>query len=293
MNIYVQVYDVDNAFTIYEIAQAVSVYPDSSGLENIMNKLISSDPYFSSNIILNQGSYLGCLQEIQTISSLMNEQSLSDKYAISLNSSLTLKVIFPQMYGPLAQFTGVSPVIILIIFILCFDLFQIKNITKSLNLTADQFELNRNQRAKTRLALAQFVNGLSISDMDSVKTQAGMLHILSSQTDEITRITGVNQKNLCVLFGLCFDIFLKKDIIMNQCIRLMESLVSYAYLRPIDEVEKANIGILSVLGNIRSVILKLMKNICDKNKRMLAVEIARFWKVRIGSVYLSRIKHLI
>ena len=80
---------------------------------------------------------------------------------------------------------------------------------------------------------------------------------------------------------------------MNQCIRLMESLVSYAYLRPIDEVEKANIGILSVLGNIRSVILKLMKNICDKNKRMLAVEIARFWKVRIGSVYLSRIKHLI
>ena len=42
-------------------------------------------------------------------------------------------------------------------------------------------------RSQTRDALSQFVNGLSISDMDSVRTQAGMLAMLTSQTDEVSR----------------------------------------------------------------------------------------------------------
>ncbi len=51
--------------------------------------------------------------------------------------------------------------------------------------------MNRNQRAKTRDAFSLFINGLSISDMDSVRTQLGMLSLISSQTDEISRATGV------------------------------------------------------------------------------------------------------
>ncbi len=38
-----------------------------------------------------------------------------------------------------------------------------------------------------RFNLIQYVNNLSISDMDSVRTQAGMLSMITSQTDEITR----------------------------------------------------------------------------------------------------------
>ena len=54
------------------------------------------------------------------------------------------------------------------------------------------YETNRNQRSQTRDSLALFVNSLSISDMDSVRTQLGLLSKLSSQTDEISRDTEVN-----------------------------------------------------------------------------------------------------
>ena len=40
---------------------------------------------------------------------------------------------------------------------------------------------------------------------------------------------------------------------MNQCIRLMDSLIVFSRIRPIKEVEKAVVGIISILGNIRSV----------------------------------------
>ena len=49
------------------------------------------------------------------------------------------------------------------------------------------YESNRNQRSKAKEALILFVNNLSISDMDSMRTQAGMLSMLTFQTDEITR----------------------------------------------------------------------------------------------------------
>ena len=55
------------------------------------------------------------------------------------------------------------------------------------------YNINRNLRAKTREALSFFINGLSISDMDSVRTQLGMLSLISSQTDEITRTAEVTQ----------------------------------------------------------------------------------------------------
>ena len=67
--------------------------------------------------------------------------------------------------------------------------FKIKK--KTLNINAELFNSNRNKRAKTRDALSKFINGISISDMDSVRTQLGMLSMLSSQTDEISRQTEV------------------------------------------------------------------------------------------------------
>ena len=36
------------------------------------------------------------------------------------------------------------------------------------------------------------MNKLSVSDMDSIRTQAGMLSMMTSQTDEISRNSGVN-----------------------------------------------------------------------------------------------------
>jgi hypothetical protein len=49
------------------------------------------------------------------------------------------------------------------------------------------YEINRNIRSKARDALIVYVNNISISDIDSLRTQSGMLALLTSQTDEISR----------------------------------------------------------------------------------------------------------
>ena len=56
------------------------------------------------------------------------------------------------------------------------------------------YEKNRNPRSLARDSLISFVNTISISDMDSLRTQAGMLSMLTSQTDEITRNSEVQFK---------------------------------------------------------------------------------------------------
>ncbi len=43
---------------------------------------------------------------------------------------------------------------------------------------------------------------------------------------------------------------------MNQCIRLINSLVKFSYFRPVAEVKLATVGIITILGNIRSVLIK-------------------------------------
>jgi hypothetical protein len=40
---------------------------------------------------------------------------------------------------------------------------------------------------------------------------------------------------------------------MNQCIRLVEALVTFAKIRPIEEIKLASVGFISTLGNLRSV----------------------------------------
>lgn len=107
MSIYVQVYDNNGAFTMYEIATLVQVVPDLNNLELTMDKLISGGPVFATNIILNQGSYLNSIQIIQTISSLLNFESFSDKFGINVNKSL---IFFPQIFGPMASYSGLNVV---------------------------------------------------------------------------------------------------------------------------------------------------------------------------------------
>jgi len=56
----------------------------------------------------------------------------------------------------------------------------------------NEYELKRNKRAKARDSLISYVNAISISDMDTVRTQAGMLSMLTSQIDEISRRSEVD-----------------------------------------------------------------------------------------------------
>ena len=110
--IYVQVYDNDEAFAVYNIETPITVWTDRSNLTNLTNtitKLINGDPLFQSNVILNEGSYLSCVQEIQTISSLLNDHSLSDKFGLVSHEKKDLP-LFPQTFGPLFKEFSIRPV---------------------------------------------------------------------------------------------------------------------------------------------------------------------------------------
>ncbi len=48
---------------------------------------------------------------------------------------------------------------------------------------------------------------------------------------------------------------------MNQCIRLVESLTKFSKTRPVNEIKQAMHGIVSVLGNLRMVLLWYLKKI--------------------------------
>ena len=85
----------------------------------------------------------------------------------------------------------------------------------------EHFEINRNQRSQVRDALINYINNLSISDMDSLRTQAGMLSMLTSQTDEITRNSEV--VNLVWLLLFLFKIFLCSTLNIGRCNESMHS----------------------------------------------------------------------
>ena len=104
MSVYVQIYDNDGAFTIYQITEFVAVNGENSNLESIMNRLLARDPRFSSNQILNEGSYLGSINEIQSLTSLLNEQSLKDTLALMSTP------IFPKKYGVPQDYSYIKPV---------------------------------------------------------------------------------------------------------------------------------------------------------------------------------------
>ncbi len=98
----VQIYDNDKAFAVYEIKNTITIFADRENFTDTLSKLILRDPLFETNRILNEGSYLPSLQEIQTISSLLNDQSLADKFG--LISSLKNTSLFPQTFGPLFKY---------------------------------------------------------------------------------------------------------------------------------------------------------------------------------------------
>ncbi len=75
-------YDTDGAYQIYQISPSVKVIPDVDKLENIIKQIIWGDPYLVSNIILYEGEFVESVQELQSISALFNEKSLSDKLSI-------------------------------------------------------------------------------------------------------------------------------------------------------------------------------------------------------------------
>jgi hypothetical protein len=107
MNFYVQVYDNDGAFTVFNSSQSIIVALDDTNFTLTINNMISENPNFESNVILNEGSFLASIQEIQRISSLLNYQSQSDKLGLILHGNAP---IFPQTFGPLSNYSGVIPV---------------------------------------------------------------------------------------------------------------------------------------------------------------------------------------
>jgi hypothetical protein len=68
------------------------------------------------------------------------------------------------------------------------------SLKKTKDIDQSKYERLRNSRSLARDALGLYLNSISISDMDSVRTLLGTLSLLSSQTDEIAR-------NFAVIFS--------------------------------------------------------------------------------------------
>ncbi len=76
------------------------------------------------------------------------------------------------------------------------------------NFLYDQF---RNTRSQSRDSLSKYINNLSISTLDSVRTQLGMLSLLSSQTDELSRNSEVDN----YFFNLKYSGIFRKKLAIN------------------------------------------------------------------------------
>ena len=87
MQIYVQILDNDGGITSYSINQPVYVVPNVTKLQTLIDQLVEVNPTANFNINLNNGLSLLSIQDISSLSSLLNGQSLSDKYALSQNPS--------------------------------------------------------------------------------------------------------------------------------------------------------------------------------------------------------------
>jgi hypothetical protein len=175
MSIYVQVYDSDGAFSIFNLEKTTLTVAgdlENSNFTSFTQRLVTGDLSIETNRILDEGAYLPSIQEIQRMASMLNEQSLDDKQKLKEDTPL-----FPRIYGPLWNFTSNE-----------------KFLPNDTNITRSQYELNRNRRAATRAHLIKYINQISVYDMDGVRTQVGMLSMLTSQTDEITRQSEVVQK---------------------------------------------------------------------------------------------------
>ena len=116
MSIYAQIYDAENAFTIYNFTSSITVIPDENvDLNTLEDRLITQDPTFEINIALNENSFKNQIvfEKLQYIIDLLNEQSLSDKLGLNVfNNGKGTR--FPQIYGPLSNYNGVVMVITLI-----------------------------------------------------------------------------------------------------------------------------------------------------------------------------------
>ena len=93
------------------------------------------------------------------------------------------------------------------------------------------WEAARAKRSAVRDALIQFVNGLSISDIASVKAQASMLATVTGETKELSRDSS--------------------DMVTNQCIRLTNSLAAFAAKSSVQDLMHATAGVMATMAQIQ------------------------------------------
>ena len=110
MYVYAQVYDENGAFTVFSIDEPVIVVPDYNDV--IVDRVKLTIESYTLDSLTN----LERIAEIQRISSLLNLQSLEDKLGIMGQSkkSQNNKIIFPNVYGPLSEYAGITPVLFMI-----------------------------------------------------------------------------------------------------------------------------------------------------------------------------------
>jgi hypothetical protein len=201
LNMYVQIFDNDYGNSYFYFDYPIKVRPNTSFIDKLMMDV-------KNNIPINVNDLYGAtsqeaVQQLLSYSSILNTKSSE----ASLKAGIENTPIFGE--DLFAQFFAIS-----------------NNLGK---LTATEMEVERNQRADIRDQLIEFVNNISISDLNSVKAQSSLLSELTRTTSELTRYSAEK----------CTD----------QTIRLIEALDMYAD-SSIEDLEIAARSIAETLGNM-------------------------------------------
>ena len=205
----VEVKDNDNGRAYYTCDAPITVRPnEAKGIQSLMSDLVSQNVELVQNRILSEGSSVASVQTLLSVAYLLNQQSLSDKKALNITNS---SYLLTESYSYLNKY----------------ELFEASAIRSQ-----QEFDSNRNWRSNTRDSLAPFLSRLSISDVDSIRSQASMLTMLTSQSDEMSR-------NLA-------------DAVTSQCVQLSASLRTLSAKSSLEEVKKASVALVSAIGNVNS-----------------------------------------
>ena len=83
MRVYVQITDNDDGVTYFEVSGNLTVQPDTSNLQSIVDQIVSGDTKSLFNEGVNEGDSQATIQDILGIISMINVISMSDKKGLS------------------------------------------------------------------------------------------------------------------------------------------------------------------------------------------------------------------
>ena len=166
MNIYVQIIDNDNGVTIFNFENQIKAEPNMTEISGIFDGLSGGNTEVIGKMF--GGSPQQVTQNLLSLSATLNTQAKAANSSSNGRNYFKLKKL---------------------------NEYNLKYFSKGTSgNSTDVDEAARATRSAIRDSMINFVNGISISDINTVKAQASMITQLTGNTAELSRDGSVNNK---------------------------------------------------------------------------------------------------